>query len=138
MFDKKFFLAWIAAFVAWFVGTYVVNVYLIDYSAIAGLMRPWEEELQRYPVLILADLILTGSFVRFYVRGLERKPWLPQGLGFGLAAALLSAVPMSMRYFDAEPVPVAMLVQQIVYFIALMMILGALVGFLYRDAPRAA
>jgi len=135
---KKFFIAWIGIFVVWFVGTYVVNGILIDYAPIAHLFRLWEDELKLFPVLIVADLTLTGTFVWFYAQGVESKPWLGQGVRFGLAAALLGVLPMYVRYYVAQPVPEAILMQQLVYFVILMMLMGAIVAFVYRAAQTPA
>jgi len=135
--NKTFFVAWAVAFVGWFAGAYVVNVMLIDYSSAMNLFRPREEELTLYPVLILANAILSGAFVWFYAHGLEPRPWLGQGMRFGFAAALFTIVPTFMRYFVAQPMSAKMLIQQVAFFTVLMMILGALVAFVYRGTTTS-
>jgi hypothetical protein len=122
-------------FLIWFGGTYVVNGMLIDWSSIAQTFRPWNEELRLFPVLIGADLLLSASIVWFYAHLKEPKPWPAQGLIYGLRVSLFVIVPMYARNFVAAPETVKMLVQQLVFLTLLMMLIGAVVGFLYRDAP---
>jgi hypothetical protein len=127
-----FLLAWLTAFVLWFGGTYLINVMLIDYSGMEGSFRPWDEELRLYPVLIVADLIFTGAMVYFYTRWARPGPWLTQGLIFGGQAALFAVFPMVIRNFVALPEGQKMLIQQIVYLGILLMIIGAVLAFVYR------
>jgi len=49
--------------------------------------------------MILAHVILSGALVWIYVRGAEAKPWMAQGVRFGVAVALLTVVPTYMIYF---------------------------------------
>jgi hypothetical protein len=45
-------------------------------------------------------LDLSGAFVWICARGVEAKPWLAQGVRFGVAVALLTIVPTYMIYRD--------------------------------------
>jgi hypothetical protein len=76
---------------------------------------------------------MAGAFVWIYSRGRESKPWLGQGLRFGLAVALLAVVPIYMIYYVVQPEPGMLAVKQIVFDTILMLIVGAVVAFLYRD-----
>lgn len=128
----RFLAAWLVAFVVWFGGTYIVNTMLIDYSSMLQLYRPWEDELARYPVLILGDIILTGAFVWVYARTPRLGSWLINGLRFGLAAALLGAVPFQVRNYVSQPVPEGVLVQQLLFLTVLMLLAGLGVAAVYR------
>jgi hypothetical protein len=133
--NSRFFAAWLAAFVLWFSGTYIVNAMLIDYSAISQTFRRWDDELSLFPVLIAADLLLTGSLVWFYARLVQPKLWLSQGLVYGLRVHLFVVVPMYTRNFVAQPETPKMLVQQIVFLGIVLMLIGAVVAFIYRAQP---
>jgi len=78
-------------------------------------------------------VILSGALVWIYARGAEAKPWLAQGVRFGVAVALLTAVPTYMIYFVVQPMPGDVVIKQIVYDSVLMVILGVIVARLYRD-----
>ena len=90
--------------------------------------------------MILAHLILSGAFVWIYSRGVEAKPWMTQGVRFGIAVALLTTVPTYMIYFVVQPMPGEVVIKQIIFDGILMVVLGMIVAWLYRNtatAPRA-
>jgi hypothetical protein len=134
--NKKFFIAWLVVFVAWMLGSFVVHGLLLhdDYAKLSGLFRP-EAEAQRYfPLMILAHVIMAGAFVWIYSRGIEAKPWIAQGIRFGVAVALLTVVPTYMIYYVVQPMPGLHVVKQIVFDGILMVLLGFIAAFMYR--PR--
>jgi hypothetical protein len=140
--NKKLIIAWIVIFVAWFFGSFVVHGVLLnsDYMRLTALFRP-EADAQRYfPLMILAHVILSGAFVWIYARGAEAKPWMAQGVRFGIAVALLTTVPTYMIYFVVQPMPGDVVIKQIIFDGILMVVLGMIVAWLYRGtatAPRA-
>ncbi len=81
--------------------------------------------------------MLSGAFTFIYVRGREAKPWLGQGLRFGLIIALLTVVPTYLIYYVVQPMPGITVVKQIVFDSVLLLVLGAVVAYLYRDEKRA-
>ena len=83
-------------------------------------------------------MILSGAFVWIYARGAEAKPWMAQGLRFGIAVALLTSVPTYMIYFVVQPMPGNVVIKQIIFDSALMIILGTIAAWLYRDAGKPA
>jgi hypothetical protein len=83
--------------------------------------------------MILAHVILSGAFAWIYSRGAEAKPWVSQGLRFGIAVALLTSVPTYMIYYVVQPMPGSVVLKQIIFDSALMVILGMIVAWLYRD-----
>ena len=72
-----------------------------------------------------------------YSRGAEDKPWLAQGLRFGLAVALLTIVPTYLIYYVVQPMPGMTVVRQIIFDGVLLLVLGVLVAFVYRSQERA-
>ena len=137
--NKKFVIAWVAVFIAWMVGSFVVHGVLLhaDYAALPSLFRPEAEAQKYFPLMILAHVILSGAFVWIYSRGVQAKPWLAQGVRFGVAIALLTSVPMYLIYYVVQPMPGMHVAKQIVFDGTLMLVLGALVAFLYRDTKAA-
>lgn len=135
--NRKFFIAWIAVFVVWMLGDFVIHGALLfdDYQSVPQLFRS-ETEAQRYfPFMILAHVMMAGAFVWIYARGREAKPWLGQGLRFGTAAALLGVVPSYIIYYAVQPLPPSVLVKQIAFEAVLMLILGAGVAMIHRPRP---
>jgi len=133
--NKKFVIAWIVLLVAWFVCSFVVHGVLLrsDYMQLTNLFRVEGEQQKYFPLMCLAHVILSGAFVWIYARGVEAKPWLAQGVRFGVAVALLTTVPTYMIYFVVQPMPGEVVIKQIVFDGTLMVILGTIVAWLYRD-----
>ena len=133
--NKKFIIAWIVLFVAWFLGSFVVHGLLLrsDYMQLPSLFRTEEDAQKYFPLMILAHVILSGAFVWIYARGAEPKPWLAQGVRFGVAVALLTTVPTYMIYFVVQPMPGAVVIKQMAFDGVLMVILGAVAAWLYRN-----
>jgi hypothetical protein len=137
--NKKFIIAWIVLFVAWFLGSFVVHGVLLrsDYMQLSNLFRPESEAQKYFPLMILAHVILSGALVWIYARGVEPKPWMAQGTRFGVAVALLTIVPTYLIYFVVQPMPAGVVIKQILFDGVLLVILGAIVAWLYRDTARA-
>jgi hypothetical protein len=136
--NKKFFIAWIVLFVAWMAGSYAVHGALLheDYVKLQALFRPEAEAQKQFPLMILAHVIMAGAFVWIYSRGIEARPWLGQGIRFGVAVALLAIVPTYLIYYVVQPMPGALVVKQIVFDSILMVILGIIAAFLYRPSAK--
>jgi hypothetical protein len=137
--NKKFAIAWLVIFIVWMAGSFVVHGLLLrgDYMKVPALFRPEAEAQQYFPLMILAHVILSGAFVWVYSRGAEAKPWLAQGVRFGIAIALLTVVPTYIIYYVVQPMPGMHVVKQIVFDGLLIVVLGIVVAFLYRDSKTA-
>jgi hypothetical protein len=136
--NKKFIIAWVVLFVAWLLGSFVVHGVLLrsDYMQLTKLFRPEGDEQKYFPLMLLAHVILSGAFVWIYARGVEAKPWLAQGVRFGVAVALLTIVPTYMIYFVVQPMPGGVVIKQVLFDGCVMLILGMLVAWLYRDTSK--
>jgi hypothetical protein len=87
--------------------------------------------------MALAHASLAGAFVWIYARGVEAKPWMAQGVRYGVAVALLTTVPMYLIYYSVEPLPGNLVAKQIIFDGIWMIILGVIVAWLYRGAARS-
>ena len=136
--NKRFVIAWLATFVVWMVGSFLVHGALLqgDYAALSGMFRPEKDAQQYLPFMLLAHVILAGAFTWVYARGAEARPWLGQGIRFGIVVALLTVVPTYMIYYAVQPMPGMLVVRQIVFDGVLLLVLGVVVAFLYRDDGR--
>jgi hypothetical protein len=137
--NKKFIVAWIVIFVIWFAGSFVVHGVLLhdDYSKLTNLFRS-EADAQKYmPLMVLAHVLLSGALVWIYARGVEAKPWLPQGIRFGIAVALLTIVPTYLIYYVVQPMPGATVAKQIVFDGVLTLVLASITAFMYRQPAQS-
>ena len=83
-------------------------------------------------------MLLAGAFTWIYAKGVEARDWLPQGLRYGAAVALLTVVPTYLIYYAVQPTPQALMIKQVVFDGILILVLGAIVAFMYRNAGRPA
>jgi hypothetical protein len=137
--NKKLIVAWFVVFVAWFIGSFIVHGVLLhsDYLQLTALFRTEAEEQRLFPLMILAHVMMSGAFVWIYARGVEAKSWAAQGVRFGVAVAALTVAPTYIIYFVIQPMPGAVVIKQIVFDGILIVILGAIAGWLYRDRAAA-
>jgi hypothetical protein len=136
----KFFLGWIAVFVVWMAGGVVVHGMFLrdDYLSLPNLFRPEADSQKYFPLMILAHVVMAGAFVWIYSRGIEPKPWLAQGIRFGIAVALMAVIPTYTIYYVVQPMPGMLAVKQMIGDGILLLILGAVAAFVYRTAPAKA
>jgi len=136
--DKKFFIAWAVVFVTWMLGSFLVHGVLLhdDYAKLQQLFRSEADAQQYLPLMVLAHVMLAGAFVWIYSQGVEARYWVPQGLRFGVAVALLTVVPTYTIYYVVQPMPGASVVKQIVFDGILTLMLSLVAAFVYRLPAR--
>lgn len=137
--NKLFFIGWVVLFVAWMAGSFLVHATLLheDYLKLSSMFRPEADAQKYFAFMLVAHAILAGAFVWIYARGVEARPWLPQGIRFGVAIALLTIVPTYLIYYAVQPMPSSLVIKQIVFDGTLMLILGVIVAFIYREPVPA-
>src|SRR5882762_8550937 len=74
-----------------------------DYLPVANLYRPMGQEKMFW--IILAYLSFAIGSVLVYARGVEDKPWLGQGVRFGLLMFLILTIPSFFIAYAVQPVP---------------------------------
>ncbi len=138
--NRKFFISWLVVFIVWFFGSFLIHGLLLhpDYMQIPQMFRAEGDQQQFFPLMILSHAILSGAFVWIFTRGVEAKPWLSQGLRYGVAVALLTVVPNDLINFTVQPFPLDLVVKQIVLESILLLVLGALLAWLYRNPGASA
>jgi hypothetical protein len=138
--NKRLIITWVAVFVAWMIGNFVINGLLLlnDYARLSNLYRPMEGPSKLFPLLILAHVIMSFGFAMIYSEISSTKPWLQRGLRYGVAVALMTAVPTYIIYYVVQPLPGILVVKQVVFSAILVVLLGVLAAFLYRQAPAHA
>ena len=132
--NKKFLIAWIVLLIAWFLGSFVVHGPLLrsDYLQLTNLFRAEGDQQKYFPLMLVAHVLLSGAFVWIYARGVEARPWLAQGVRYGVAVALLTIVPTYLIYYAVQPMPGDVVIKQIAFDGVLTVILGTIVAWLYR------
>jgi hypothetical protein len=137
--NKKFVIAWVAVFIAWMIGSFIVHAQLLhaDYLALGPLFRQEADQGAFLPIMLVAHVIMAGAFAWIYARGVEAKPWVTQGLRYGLAVALLAIVPTYLIYYCVQPLPLILVEKQIAFDGTLLLVLGVVVAWVYRGNSPA-
>lgn len=76
--------------------------------------------------------------VLIYLRGVEAKPWIGQGIRFGIFMALVSVVYGSLSGWVIMPIPHMLAVKWIVYEGLLCVVFGLVVAVICQPKPEAA
>jgi hypothetical protein len=71
----------------------------------AALWHPREAQFMRVWAMLLAVLIYVVGAVLVYMRGVEQKPWMGQGIRFGILLALVAVVYGSLSAWVILPIP---------------------------------
>lgn len=132
--NKRFWIATAVVFVVAMFTDFLLHGLLLhgDYAKLPNLMRTETDSQQYFPLMLLAHAFIAIAFVWIYQQGRENKPWLGQGLRFGLAVAFLTAVPTYMIYFVVQPLPEFLVIKQIAFDLIRTTGLGVLVAWMMR------
>ena len=131
--NRKCIISAVVMFVmAWGISLVVDGLLLgADYSATPG-MRPPAEAQQIIGYLILAQAIYGVAFAWVYFQGKEDKPWLTQGVRFGIAIAALTVIPTYLIYHVVTPVPLVLAIKQIVLDTIRLVLMGVVLAWINR------
>jgi uncharacterized BrkB/YihY/UPF0761 family membrane protein len=134
--NKTFVLSVVAVFVTAMLLGFVVHGLLLhnDYEKLVpGLFRAETDAQAHFAYNLVAHVIMAIGVTWVYRMGRENKPWLAQGVRFGIAIALLSTIPLYLIYFAVQPMPSDLVAKQIVFDTVAMVILGIVTAAVNRD-----
>jgi hypothetical protein len=137
--DKRFWISGIAAFFVAFTGSWLVHgIWLTsDYLRTPQLFRSDAEAGAHVPFMVAAFLLLGFSFSWIYRQGISaEKPWLIQGIRFGVAVALIAQVPMYLIYYVVQPIEGMTTAKQIIGDTVTMIVCGIVVAAINKAATR--
>ena len=139
---KKWLVASIVAFVALVVMAWLVHGAILGdaYKAKPELWASESTMKSNMWSLYLGYLVLAGMLALIYAKGCEGKPGLGEGFRYGLYIGFLTAVPRFFIGYAVFPYPANIAVTWLVAGIVESVILGLIVGALYKKPgmPAAA
>ena len=133
---KAFVWSVVAVFVTSMLLGFLVHSVLLhkDYERLVpNLFRGPADQQAYFAYMLIAHVIMAIGVTWVYRMGRENKPWLAQGVRFGIAIALLSTIPLYLIYFAVQPLPSDLVAQQIVFDTIAMVILGIVTAAVNRD-----
>ena len=131
--NRKCIISVVVMFVMSWALSFVVHGLLLaaDYADTPG-MRPPAQAQQIIGYLILAQAICGAAFAWVYYQGKEDKPWLMQGIRFGIAVACLTAIPTALIYHVVTPIAFAVVIKQIVLDTIRLVLMGIVLAWINR------
>jgi hypothetical protein len=131
----KFLLRTIVMALAWFALGYVGHQLLLrrDYVAIEPIMRTKADMQAHLMFAPLSGLFVAAAMVWIYAQGRSTKPWLGQGLRFGVAVWAIAAVPQYIANYTIEPWPGVFVIKILAWELIAAMVLGVLVAGLSKN-----
>jgi len=129
---KKLVLTIAVVFVAANLAGFLIHAILLrpDYMAVKEHYRPEGQEMMLW--ICLAYLSFAVGSVIIYAKGVENKPWLGQGIRFGILMWLILAVPSFFIAYAVQPVPTILMVKQVLFEGVDKILLGIITAALYR------
>ena len=104
---KKTIGAIVAGFVVQLAGLFLIHSIWLkpDYLNTAYEWRTLEAQGARTWAMLLGTLIYAVAAVLIYLRGVESKPWMGQGIRFGILLWLVTVVYASLSGWVIMPIP---------------------------------
>jgi hypothetical protein len=132
--NKKFVISVIVVFVLSMAFGFLIHGTILapSYMKVPQLFRTSEESQSYFPYMLLAHVFIAFSFVWIYNKGKEVKPFVTQGICYGLAIASITAIPMFLIYFAIQPMPGIVVLQQIIFETISYVVLGIIVAWINR------
>jgi hypothetical protein len=132
--SRKFWISVVAMFVMSMAIGFVVHAVLLqpEYAKLGNLFRSEADGARYLPVMLLAHLFIAVGFTWVYLRGREDKPFVAQGLRYGVAVAVLSTIPMYLIYLAVQPMPEALVIKQIVFDTIGILAMGVVVAWINK------
>jgi len=130
----KLIVSAIVMFIMTFALSWFVHGFLLygDYMQMIGAMRKPEDTHALMGWMVLAHALFATAFAWIYLRGREDKPWLAQGIRYGIAIAVLAIAPVYLIYHVVTPVPLAVAFKQIVFDTIRVVLMGIVVAWINR------
>jgi hypothetical protein len=129
---KRLVLTIIVVFVVSFLSGFFIHTIWLkqDYLLVASLYRPEGQE--KLAFIVLAYLFFSIGSVWLYAHGVEQKPWVGQGLRFGLAMFLVTTIPWFFITYAVQPFPLILIAKIILSEGVNKIFLGLVTALLYR------
>ena len=134
-FDKKFWISFAAVLVVSMLLGFVVHGAILasDYEALTDVMRSPTEQEAKFGFMIGAHFILAFGLSWLYRGGRDAdKPWLGQGVRFGIAFALAASVPIYLIYHSVAQFPLDLALKQVVLESLSTIVLGVTLAFINK------
>ncbi|MCG8432559.1 MAG: hypothetical protein MJA83_00835 [Gammaproteobacteria bacterium] len=132
--DKKFYISVAVVLVVSMALGFVIHGLLLqnEYAQLPNIMRPEDDAGKYFHFMIIAHILFALGFTWIYRMGRQDKPWLGQGVRFGIAVAVMSSIPFFLIYHAVAFFPLMLALKQALFESIGMIILGASIAFIHK------
>jgi hypothetical protein len=132
---KRFLIAFIAAYIFLFLWGWLINGVLLKdiYAETPNLWRTESEMRSLFHWIILGPALVVFSFVMIYATGFAGGGVIA-GIRLGLLLEI-AAIGMRLGFYAVQPIPGKLIVYGSISGVIEMVIVGAMVGAIYKPAP---
>jgi hypothetical protein len=135
---KRFIIAFIAAYIFLFVWGWLFNGVLLKdvYAETPNLWRSQSEMASLFHWIIIGQALIVFSFVMIYANGFAGGG-IMAGIRLGLLLEI-AGIGMRLGFYALQPIPGKLILYGSIGGIIEMVIVGAMVGAIYKHATREA
>ena len=132
--SKKFIGAVVAAFVLITAFGYLLHGYLLSdaYNHLPNLMRNADDGLRHMPYIFVGQFITAVALVWIYERGRQEKPWMGQGIRFGIAMAAFGPAARFLIMWAVQQEPHQLAIHQVLGEGIALLITSVVVARIYK------
>lgn len=136
---KKFLVAVVVAYVLLIATTYFVHGIWLRwiYDLYPDSWRPMSQQVAKAWILLAGRLLFTVMFVWVYLRGMEKKPWIGQGIRYGGVIWLLVSVPAILSMYVLFRVPYQLALIWMSVTLIQVVLMGLIVAYFLRPGAPA-
>jgi hypothetical protein len=133
---KKLLLAIVAAYIVLMFTNYLVHgLWLMsDYAAMPASHRSPQGIMHRFWAMAIGQFFFAAMFAYIYARGRERKPWLAQGIRYGIIMTFMTVIPYSLSEYVVYIVPYQLAIKWMIAGGIQLVILGLLVAGIFGES----
>lgn len=133
---KKLLLAIVAAYIVLMFTNYLVHgLWLMsDYAAMPASHRSPQGIMHRFWAMAIGQFFFAAMFACIYARGRERKPWLAQGIRYGIIMTFMTVIPYSLSEYVVYIVPYQLAIKWMIAGGIQLIILGLVVAGIFGES----
>jgi hypothetical protein len=133
---KKFLPAVLVGYILMLALGYVLHEILLhpDYLATQDVWRAHDVFVKKIWVMWVGQLIFVAFFVWVYTRGVENKPWIAQGVRYGIVMTFIVVVPAACTQYAVLPIPYPLALKWMAAGGLQMVVLGLVTAFFHKQS----
>lgn len=127
---KKLAGAIVAAYIVLMGTNYLIHQVLLmpDYDANPLSHRATEAIMHRFWVMAIGQFLFAALFAYIYARGAENKPWVMQGIKYGILMTFFIVIPVSLNEYAVYLIPHIVAIKWMCFEGVQMILLGLVVA----------